>query len=512
MQNPRSIQWAQLFQLPEQPALPLQGRLRLAIVQAVLDGRLPAGAPLPSSRELARLLGLSRNTVTSAYLQLIDEDFLESRPRSGVFVAKDARMATAAAPGIVDLPAAGTAPRWNERVLRSLAGRPTLAKPDQWRRYPYPFVYGTHDPELFPTEDFRECCARSLARAQVPLWTPDFETDDVPDLIEQIRLRLLPKRGVFAKQGEILVTIGAQHAYYLLAEALFDESTRVGLEEPGHPHARNSFSLRKPAWVRAAVDAEGVIVDDLGEVDYLYVTPSHQSPTTATLSLERRHALLQLARQRDFIVIEDDYEAENLYAGEPMPALKSLDRAGRVIYVGSVSKSLSPALRLGYIVAPAALIRELRVLRHAMLRHPSAFLQHAYALFLSLGHHESHARRVNVAMQQRLAQASAALREHLPGFEFLLPQGGGSIWVRSPAWLDAAELSLVARGHGVLIEAGDVFFVDPPDPCNYFRLRLSSIAAAQIPAGIRALGLAVGELAQARGESRGEVLAGSGFS
>ena len=135
-----------------------------------------------------------------------------------------------------------------------------------------------------------------------------------------------------------------------------------------------------------------------------------------------------------------------------------------------------------------------------MLRHPSAFLQHAYALFLSLGHHESHARRVNAAMQERLALAADALRAHLPGFGFQLPQGGGSIWVQAPEGIDAAELSLAARGHGVLIEAGDVFFLDPPDPCPYFRLRLSSIAADRIAAGIGALGVAVAELAQARVE------------
>jgi GntR family transcriptional regulator/MocR family aminotransferase len=514
VQNPRSIQWSQLFRLPEQAGLPLQGRLRLAIVQALLDGRLAPGAALPSSRELARLLGLSRNTVTSAYLQLIDEDFLESRPRSGVFVARDARppmvSRDAADGGAAGDGSVATAPRWSERVLRSLADRPTLAKPDHWQRYPYPFVYGTHDPQLFPTEDFRECCARSLARSQVPEWTPDFETDDVPDLVEQIRQRLLPKRGVFAQTEEILVTVGAQQAYYLLAEALFDETTRVGLEEPGHPHARNSFSLRRPRWAPVAVDAEGLVVDRLPDVDYLYVTPSHQSPTTATLSLGRRHALLRRAQARDVVVIEDDYEAENLYAGEPMPALKSLDRDGRVIYVGSVSKSLSPALRLGYIVAPRALIRELRVLRHAMLRHPSAFLQHAYALFLSLGHHESHARRVNAAMQERLALAAGALREHLAGFEFQMPQGGGSIWVRTRDGLDGAELSIAARGHGVLIEPGDVFFLEPPSPCPFFRLRLSSIAAGQIPAGIRALGLAVAELTQGRPEARDASLPAEG--
>ena len=504
MINPRSIQWAQLFQLPDQPALPLQGRLRLAVVQAILEGRLCDGAPLPSSRELAGLLGLSRNTVTAAYLHLMDEGFLEARPRSGVFVAPNARPLSAALaePLSGQGGTSGQPPAWSARVLRSLIDQPTLSKPDQWRAYPYPFIYGTYDPQLFPTEDFRECCARSLARSQLPRWTPDFETDDVPDLIEQIRTRLLPKRGVFALKEEVIVTVGAQHAYYMLADALFDANTRVGLEEPGHPHARNSFSLRKPQWVEVAVDDDGLVVDAVAAVDYLFVTPSHQSPTTATLSLERRQRLLRQAEVNDFVIIEDDYEAENLYAGAPMPALKSLDKNGRVIYVGSVSKSLSPALRLGYIVAPRALIRELRAIRHAMVRHPSAFLQHAYALFLSLGHHESHARRVNHAMQQRLALAAQALREHLPDFNFVLPQGGASIWVRAPAWADAAELSLMARSHGVLIESGEVFFLKPPYPCPFFRLRLSSIATPQIQAGIRALGLAFDELAQSRGERR----------
>ncbi len=406
----RAIQWAQLFTLPEPATLPLQARLRLAIVRAILEARLDPGAALPSSRELAGLLGLSRNTITAAYLQLCDEGFLQARARSGVFVAINARavQVNPSASSAVAAGPAGQPPAWADRVLRSQVGRPTLVKPEQWATYPYPFVYGTYDPQLFPTEDFRECFARTLARSQLPHWTPDLETDDVPELIEQIRTRLLPKRGVFALKEEVLVTLGAQHAYYLLAETLFDTHSRVGLEEPGHPHARNSFAMREPAFAGVGVDDQGVRIDDLPPLDYLFVTPSHQSPTTATLSLARRQRLLQLAEANDFVIIEDDYEAENLYAGEPMPALKSLDRTGRVIYVGSVSKSLSPALRLGYIVAPRALIGELRLIRHAMVRHPSAFLQHAYALFLSLGHHESHARRVNQAMQERLTLAAQA--------------------------------------------------------------------------------------------------------
>ena len=501
---PHAIQWERLFDLAEQPGLPLQARLRLAVVQAVLDGRLDAGAAMPSSRELAALLRVSRNTVTAAYAQLVDEGFLESRPRSGVVVAPGARPqhAEPAEPWTGATGQPGRAPAWSQRVRRSQVGRSTLAKPGQWRGYPYPFVYGTHDAELFPTEDFRECCVKSLARAQLPQWTPDLESDDLPELVEQIRTRLLPPRGVFALKDEILVTVGTQHAFFLIAETLFDETTRLGLEEPGHPHARNSFALRRPKAVEIAVDDDGLVVDAMPAVDYVFVTPSHQSPTTATLSLERRQWLLRKAELSDFVIVEDDYEAENLYAGAPMPALKSLDKSGRVVYVGSVSKSLSPALRLGYIVAPRALIAELRAVRHAMLRHPSAFLQHAYALFLSLGHHESHARRVNLAMRERLARAAAALRAEMPDASFTVPQGGASLWVRAPDWVDATELAATARARGVLIEPGDVFFARPPYPCPFFRLRLSSIPASEIPAGIRVLGLALDDLALARGATR----------
>jgi len=435
MSSFRTIQWAQLFELPVQSTLTLQARLRLAVVQAILDGRLSVGAALPSSRELAALLRLSRNTVTSAYAQLTDEGFLEVRPRSGVFVAANARPLSA----VPAEPLGGTSrqpPDWAQRVLRSQADQPTLSKPDNWSSYLYPFIYGTYDPQLFPTEDFRECCVKSLARSQMLNWTPDLEVEDVPDLIEQIRTRLLPKRGVFALKEEILVTVGTQHAYYLLAEAFFDNNTRLGLEEPGHPHARNSFSMRSPQCVEIPVDQDGLVVEGALKLDYLFVTPSHQSPTTVTLGIERRQILLRQAELQDFVIIEDDYEAENLYEGEPMPALKSLDRTGRVIYIGSVSKSLSPALRLGYIVAPRGLINELRLIRHAMVRHPSAFLQHAYALFLSLGHHDSHTRRVNHAMQERLSISIQAIRDYLWDFTFSVPQGGprfGS--VRRLGWM-----------------------------------------------------------------------------
>jgi GntR family transcriptional regulator/MocR family aminotransferase len=438
--------------------------------------------------------------VTAAYQQLVDEGFLEARSRSGIFVAAQAAPRSAEV-----LPRAATAqalpaPDWAARMRRSLKGRPTLIKPERWAEYPYPFVYGPYDAALFPTEDFRECCVRSLARAQLTQWASDLETEDVPELVEQLRKRVLPRRGVFALPEEIVLTVGAQQAFHLLGEALFDTHTRVGFEEPGYPHARSAFGLREPQWLPLPVDEQGVVVQALPRLHYAFVTPSQHSPTTATLSLERRQALLQAAEARDFVIIEDDYEAENLLEGSPIAALKSLDRSGRVIYVGSLAKTLAPALRLGYVVAPAPLAAELRALRHAMVRHPSTFLQHAYALFIALGHHDSHARRVNEAMRERMQTALGAVAQHLSGFECAAPQGGASLWLRCPAWVHGSELAQAARAHGVLVEPGDVFFAQPPYPCPFIRLRLSSIAPARIEPGVQALAKAMRELAHARGE------------
>jgi GntR family transcriptional regulator/MocR family aminotransferase len=184
------------------------------------------------------------------------------------------------------------------------------------------------------------------------------------------------------------------------------------------------------------------------------------------MSLERREALLKLASARDFVIIEDDYETENRFADSPIPALKSLDRSDRVIYIGSLSKTFAPGLRLGYIVGRADLIQEIRALRRLMLRHPPAYIQRHFALFLALG--------------------------CVPAL------GGASCWLRGPEWLDARQLSEIAALHGILIEPGDVFFMAATPPRNYFRLGYSSIAIEKIEPGIRKLGALMRRLAPAQ--------------
>lgn len=292
-----------------------------------------------------------------------------------------------------------------------------------------------------------------------------------------------------------MVTIGAQQALYLLAELLVRADTIVGVENPGYSDARNIFAAKNARLLALPLDANGLIVGPhLARCDYLYVTPSHQCPTTVTMPVERRIALLDQAVRDDLILIEDDYEPEAGFGDEPTPALKSRDVAGRVLYVGSLSKTLAPGLRLGFLVGPAELMHEARALRRLMLRHPPVNNQRAAALFLSLGHHAALLRRLRHAFRQRAEVLMAALVAHLPACRATGAQGGSSVWLEGPAWLDTRALAARAKEHGVLIEPGDVFFHSEQPPPNFFRMGFSSIPEDRIEAGVRELALALREL------------------
>lgn len=472
----------------------LQAQIREMLVSAILDGHLPVGAPIPSSRELAEQLEVARNTVVLAYQQLSDEGYLVSRQRSGHFVNADivaGRIAgVQSAPDIAASEVArrhtGKIPLWSRRLQLHPAGQRSIAKPADWQNYPYPFLYGQFDNGLFPTAEWRECCQKTLSVLDIREWAPDLISRDDESLVQQIRTRVLPRRGVWATPEEIVITVGAQHALYLVADLLVRKAIRVGIEEPGYPDARNIFASRTGQLLPLAVDTQGLLLDEcMRSLDYVYTTPSHQCPTGVTMPLERREALLRMAEESDFVIIEDDFESENRFEGDPIPALKSLDRNDRVIYVGSLSKSFAPGLRIGYVVAAPELIVELRALRRLMLRHPNAFIQRAFALFLSLGHHDAHLRKMAVAQRDRCAIVLESMARHAPQCDVVPVIGGGSCWVKLPPGIGAVDLAKRAAAQGVLIEPGDVFFMSEQPPGGYFRLGYQAIDASAIDAGIR---------------------------
>ncbi len=489
----RAPLWAQLFSLDPLGPLTIQAQLRAQIVSAIGAGRLAADEAMPSSRELAEHLSIARNTVVSAYAQLADDGYLEARPRRGYFINP---LALAIKPSTKAAPVGSmTAVDWTERFRVQPSRQRNISKVADWERYDYPFIYGQFDPSLFPAADWRTCCQEVLGKTGARTWGQDLFTRDDPQLIDELRNKVLPLRGVWADADEIIVTIGAQQALYLLADLLVGSDTVVGLENPGYPDARNIFALRTKRLKPLPVDAQGLQIGAaLKHCKYVYVTPSHQAPTTVTLPVDRRVELLRRAEHDDFLIIEDDYETEISFSGLPNPALKSLDRSGRVIYVGSLSKSFAPGIRLGYIVAPRPLIAELRALRRLNIRHPTAFIQRSMARFIALGHYDLLSRRLVDAHRERARILSASVSEFGLEAAHVPVNGGSSVWFEGPVWLNAHEWAESVRGEGVLIEPGDVHYMDERPPLNRFRLGYSSIPRSRIQEGVRRLALSLAKL------------------
>ncbi|MEZ5926022.1 MAG: PLP-dependent aminotransferase family protein [Hyphomicrobiaceae bacterium] len=469
----------------------LQSQIREKLVSAILGGQLSAEERLPSSRHLAKALGVSRNTVTLAYQGLMDDGFLIGKERSGYYVnaeAVDFKPPDAKHP-------TGAGIDWASRLTARPSRQANISKPLDWQSYSYPFIYGQVDHNLFPINEWRECAREALGKRWLGTWTNDTWAHDDPLLVEQIRRRILPRRGIMASEDEILVTLGGQNGLFLAASLLVGRSTRVVMEEPGFADVRNIFRLQSDQVTLQPVDDGGLVVSPtLNAAQVVFVTPSHQSPTTATMPLDRRLALLKLASQRDIVVIEDDYEFETNYVNEPCPALKSLDDDGRVIYVGSFSKTLFPGLRLGFLVGPKPFIEEARALRRLMVRHAPNNNQRTAALFLSLGHHDTLIRRLHRAYRTRWEIMGEALKRYMPGSTRTPSFGGTCYWVRGPDGLDSEELAVRAKERSVLIEPGRVHFGAEPAPRSYFRLGFSSIEERRIEPGIKI----VAELVSAR--------------
>lgn len=392
----------------------LAARIYRQLRDGILDGRLRSGERLPPTRELARELEVSRNTVAVAYERLTAEGFLSSHVGRGTFVSTD------------------PVGRSDRAALAGTGLRPA----ERWRSLPAPlgaersvpafdFRVGVPDPGLFPLRTWRRLVSQALRPALLP---PSGYAD--PAGLEELRVAIArhigAARSVRAGGEDILVTQGAQQALDLIGRVLIEPGTRVAVEDPGYPPAARLFASLGARIIKVPVDAEGLDVTALAKgTRLIYTTPSHQFPLGTPMSLARRTALLAWAEQNDAVIVEDDYDSEYRFSDRPLEPLQSLDRSGRVIYVGSFSKTLLPLLRLGFLVAPASLHPALRQAKQLMDWHGDLVTQSALASFIDEGLLARHVRKATREYSVRRDRILAFMRDELRDVLEVVPSSAG---------------------------------------------------------------------------------------
>jgi GntR family transcriptional regulator/MocR family aminotransferase len=412
--------------------LPLFRQLYGGIRDAVLGGRLPAGARLPPSRGLAAELGVSRNTVTLAYDQLVAEGYLQGRPRSGMQVAATLRPQRDPTPVRSAGPSTYQPPRVSARGLAiASAPMPGLASAG---KPPSPFRPGVPAIDLFPLRLWSRLVQRRLRR---PPALGYGEPAGYAPFRAAIAEYVSAARGARCVADQVIVVNGSQQGLDLAARVLLDSGDEAWMEDPGYPGARAALLAAGATLVPVPVDDEGLRVAE-GEraaprARMAYVSPSHQFPLGATMSASRRLELLRWAAQAGAWILEDDYDSEFRYNTRPLPSLQGMDQDGRVVYIGTFSKTLVPALRLGYLIVPPGTADAFRAVRAACDRHSPVLDQAVLADFMTEGHFARHVRRMRSLYAERQGVLVDAIQRQLGNRLEVRPTGAGMHLV---GWLE----------------------------------------------------------------------------
>lgn len=472
--------WSFPVALESRSGEPLTLQISRAITADIRRGRLKAGALLPGSRTLAATLGVHRNTVLAAYRELEAEGWVEAGERS-------TRIAR-------DLPA--PPPRTPQRsevgfAFESFApfpAAPTLSKPTLF------FGGGYPDGRLVPTDLLARALRRALKAKAAPLDYGDPQGD--PRFRAALSTLLGEMRGLSARQEEIVVTAGSQQGLDLIGRSLLKPGDVVAVEDPGYKHAWATLRAAGAVLEPLPVDGEGLSIEALEAllakraIRALYTTPHHQYPTLATLSAPRRLRLLELARAHRFAIIEDDYDFEFHYEGRPVLPLASADRAGVVIYVGTLSKVLAPGLRLGFIAAPPALAATFAARRAITDYQGNQAFERAVAELMEDGLLQRHVRKMRRVYEERRAVLAQELDKRLgPRLAFSLPTGGMSLWAKAEG-VALARWAARCRELGVAFQWGVPFdFHDRPIP--FLRLGFAALTPAEMKEAVRRMAAAL---------------------
>lgn len=481
---------------------PLFVQIAAALVEAIRRGRLRPGARLPSSRALAKSLGVHRNTVLAAFAELFAQGWISGSAGKGTFVSE--RLPEAS-------PARGGAARAGMPIAPHYPLAPAFAPPSlagPFGRGVLSLAGGVPDLRLVPAADLARAYRRALHASHGAALGYGFERGH-PRLREALVAHLNAARGLSATTDHVLLTRGSQMGFYLAARAVVQPGSVVAVEGLGYAPAWAAFRAAGAEVVPVPVDAQGLVVADLERIAErrrlaaVYVTPHHQYPTMAVLSADRRLALLELARRHRFAVVEDDYDNEIHYHGRPVLPLASADPSGSVIYVGTLSKVLAPGLRVGYVVGPKLLVDRMAELRRSIDRQGDPAVECAVAELLEDGVLQRHARKMRRIYLARREALVALLSARFAGvLSFDVPAGGLSLWTRvdeaSAVDVDAWQRAALARG---------VYFRPPADLAfdgrsrPFVRLSFAPLTEVELETAMARLGAAFSEVPRVGGAS-----------
>jgi GntR family transcriptional regulator/MocR family aminotransferase len=402
--------------------VPLFRQLYTGLRAAILRGAFRAGEKLPSSRELAEQLGISRTVVLLAYDQLLAEGYLVGRKGSGTYVSSAV--------------SAGRSAGLKQSASLRLSHFGSAAA-EAWSRVNYPrrpvqklpfdFASGISDIEIFPFEMWRRILLRCARRA--PVSDLDYgPAGGNTKLREAICAHLRRSRAVACDPAEVIIVNGSQQALDLIARVLIEPGDRVALEDPSYQGTTEALRAAGARLIPVPVDHHGVNPSRLpANARLAFVTPSHQFPTGAILPLARRVALLDWAKRQNSIVIEDDYDGEFRYDGQPLESLQGLDREGRVIYIGTFSRTVFSTLRIGYLIAPKRLVRAFLAAKWLSDRQTATLEQEALAEFISGGMYERYLRRLRRRNAARRDALLSAIGTYLEGVKVTGYEAGGHV-------------------------------------------------------------------------------------
>ena len=477
------------------PDIPLYQQLYTHLRTAILSGELKGGLKLPSTRALADELNLSRNTVLNAYQQLLAEGYLEGHAGSGTFVADvlpehllttpDRKFSST--PDLIE----SHPPRFPAHARSQPASLAQASSVPSNSKLPRPFRSEVPALDVFPYELWSRLVARQARRLPRTAFSYQ-EPAGYRPLREAIAAQVTVSRQVHCTPEQIIMVSGAQGALDLAARALLNTGDPVWVEDPGYPGARGALLGAGAQIIPVPVDQEGLMIEAAlacaPQARLAYLTPSHQFPLGVTMSLTRRLALLDWARRTGAYLLEDDYDSEYRFAGRPLAALQGLDDAGRVIYIGTFSKVLFPALRLGYLILPMPLVEEFLRLRRYMDTHLPILEQAVLTDFMAEGHFIRHLRRMRTLYAERRAALLEAAR-NLP-LDIYAPEAGIHCVGWLPEGMDDQALVRQGAAHGLDLTPISIFCMEPLARKGLL-LGYGGYSVAEIRAGVRRLAAAL---------------------